>query len=61
MSQSTEPPSLTADEARRLGDKRWLVEEGIWSLTTARQWLSRQRCLQHLEKQGYQILKSKRR
>lgn len=61
MSKCTKTSALTVDEARRLGDKRWLVEEGIWSLTTARQWLSRQRCLQHLEEQGYPIHKSKRR
>ena len=53
MTQSTKPRSLTADEARRLGDKHWLVEQGIWSVTTARQWLARQTCLQHIEKLGY--------
>ena len=61
MRQTRLPPSLTADEARRLGDKYWLVEEGTWSVTTARQWLTRQRCLQYIEKQGYQVCRTKRR
>lgn len=61
MSQSMKRPSLTANEARRLGDKRWLVEKGIWSVATARQWLTRQTCLQHIEKQGYKIREPKRR
>ena len=61
MSQNTNRPALTAIEARRLGDKRWLVEKGIWSVATARQWLTRQTCLQHIEKQGYIIHKPERR
>ena len=61
MSQSNKPPPLTRDEARRLGDKYWLVEQGIWSVTTARQWLTRQTCLQHIQKQGYQMRQTKRR
>ena len=61
MSQFTKPRSLTTDEARRLGDKYWLVEVGIWSVTTARQWLSRLTCLQHIQKQGCQLEKPKRR
>lgn len=55
MSQCTKPHSLTADEVHRLGDKYWLVEKEIWSVATARQWLARQRCLQHIEKLGYQV------
>lgn len=61
MSQSTKPSSLTADEAQRLGDRRWLVEAEIWSVATARQWLTRQRCLQLMEKQGYPLEKPERR
>lgn len=48
-------------EARRLGDKYWLVEDGIWSVETACQWLTRPTCLQYLEQQGYQIKEPKRR
>ena len=61
MKQCTKMPSLTASEACRLGDKLWLVEEGIWSVATARQWLTRQTCLQYIEKQGYKVRKPKRR
>jgi len=61
MSHCTKLPSLTASEVRRLGDKHWLVEEGIWSVATARQWLTRQTCLQHIEKQGYKFRKPRRR
>lgn len=60
MSQSAKPRLLTPDEAHRLGDKYWLVEEGIWSVTTARQWLTRQSCLQHIEKLGHQANQSHR-
>ena len=34
--------SLTADEARLLGAKRKLVEDGIWSVRQARRWLEQQ-------------------
>ena len=61
MSQCAKPRSLTADEARRLGDKYWLVEERIWSVKTDRQWLTRQTCLQYLEQRGYQVEEPVRR
>ncbi|MCY3779055.1 MAG: hypothetical protein OXG78_01985 [Chloroflexi bacterium] len=61
MRKLTKPPSLTADEVRRLDDKYWLVEAGIWSVTTARQWLTRQTCLRYIEQQGCQIHKPARR
>lgn len=61
MCQSAKPPGLTADEARRLGDRRWLVEKGVWSVVTARQWLTRQTCLRHIEAQGYKFPERKRR
>ena len=61
MGRAKKPDSLTEDEIRRLGDKYWLVEQEKWSVATARQWLARQTCLQHLEKRGYQLHKLKRR
>ena len=61
MSQSTEPPPLTAREACRLGDKFRLVENGLWSVTTARQWLTRQTCLQYIERRGFHIERPERR
>ncbi len=61
MGNCAKPPSLTADEARRLGDRRWLVEKGVWSVATARQWLTRQTCLRHIEAPGYKFPEPERR
>lgn len=60
MSQAMKPPSLTEDEACRLGDKYRLVEAGIWSVETARQWLARQFLVRHIEKRTHEIIKLKR-
>ncbi len=60
MSQATKSSSLTADEARRLGGKYRLVEAGIWSAETARQWLTRQFLARHFEERAHEINKPKR-
>ena len=49
------PKKHTVDAVRRLGDKHWLVEDGIWSVTAARQWLTRQRRMQLIEKFRHQL------